>query len=481
MTANNPSFLLWTLLLWVLVISLAPTGPSHLTLTGRGTVERPGRLDSENVTAMLGQDPVYPNETPATARRISLGAGGAPTGDILVLTVQPSNITLGPSFSEGRSFNLTVGLEELECTRNLTRFDFYVAFNSSMIEATRVYQGSFEDARWNKHGTFLESHMENTSPNQSHLFVRGSLLSNCEGQWEIYPNGSIILAVVEFKALKQSSYLTYTSEIKIQGLCLLDSNCTPIHCTASQTVLYTMLPLELQGSHIDLYMKHPPLGGQGYNQSADLVTPKTEITIAAQTTYNAWPVQYRRVTFEVRDNHGVLWAILQDDTDDEGHAYVCFRMPWPCEEAEDLLGKWTIIASANIGGVVVRDFLFYDYDYLVATNMLSTDKHTCATCDWIELKTDYNTKAMNERTVVLSTIVSDELGVPVGMFLIELTVGRSPPCAYRNYTTAVQVHIGSFAHAGLATVHVVFMDALPSEGGEAVSKETTTTFYIQPS
>ncbi|MCK4482665.1 hypothetical protein KAU55_05525, partial [Candidatus Bathyarchaeota archaeon] len=72
------------------------------------------------------------------------------------------------------------------------------------------------------------------------------------------------------------------------------------------------------------------------------------------------------------------------------------------------------------------------------------------------------------------------LGVPIGVVLVELRVGGAEFCTYMNYTTTVTLHVDKFAYAGVATVHASFLNALPSEGGEAVAQEVNAYFWILP-
>ena len=294
------------------------------------------------------------------------------------------------------------------------------------------------------------------------------------------------LAIIRFKAIKQSWTQDFSAHFDIYPLFPptyaidKDFNDIPIAEDLIVNGTYTVKAIEATGRRIDVWMFNPPFGGQGLGQPADLVTPQTEITLTAKVTYNWWPVQYKKVTFEIRDNHGNLWAVLQDDTDDTGHAYVTFRMPWPCEGAEDLLGKWTVIASVTLADVVITDTMEFDYDYLIHIWKVTTDKSEYAHCETVKIKVEYGTKAMRKETVVLAVTVKDELGVPIGVVLTTLTVGGATYCTYKNSTITVSIHIPKWAYAGLATVHASFLSKLPSQGGEAVAQEVTKTFYILP-
>lgn len=231
---------------------------------------------------------------------------------------------------------------------------------------------------------------------------------------------------------------------------------------------------------IDVWMTDPPSGGQGTHEPADLVLPQTEISLAALVTYDERPAQYKNVTFEIRYENGRLWKEIEDVSDEYGYAYATFRMPWPRIGVEDVIGIWNITVSVTLADVVTTDWVVFDYGYLVRIVNVTTDEAEYAHCEDVEVTVKYETSAVREEDVVLAVTMTDELGVPIAVSLVELTVGGAEFFQYKSYTTRIELHVDKFACAGLAAAHLTFLSALPQEGGVAVARESTATFYILP-
>jgi hypothetical protein len=298
-----------------------------------------------------------------------------------------------------------------------------------------------------------------------------------------------VIAKIIFRPIAQSWTTDYTTTLEIYPLFpptnyIIDKdfNEVPVDESKIKNCDYTIEAIAAVGRRIDLWMVNPPNtpNGQGLHQYADLVVPQTEITLTAKVTYNWWPVQYKKVTFEVRDNHGALWAVLQGDTDDEGHAYATYRMPWPCQGAEGYLGKWNVTVSVTLADVVITDWMTYDYDYLIRIVSVAVDKPEYVHGDTVSVTVTYKTKLMSTKYVVMAVTITDELGVPFGVALLTLKVGGAAYCTYKTAKATVEIPIPKWAYAGLATVHVSFLSALPTQGGEAVAQELDETFYILP-
>jgi hypothetical protein len=406
------------------------------------------------------------------------------------------SVTLGPELvicdQFGIEFDVNVYIKNLHFAWQMVGFNLRVSYDPSLLNVVDVTEGPFmQDPTWNWYGTYpIVLYPEPPNPwcPETHLILADLILPNAVGEWDQpSPEGDGIVFTIRFEPLKQSWTDTYTVNLDIYpmfppGAYMVDEagNDIPVDEVANVDGVVTILPIDPVGRRIDVWFVSPDIGGGGVGQYAGLVLPQSEVCLTAKVTYNWWHVQYKKVTFEVRDNTGTLWAILQDDTDDEGHAYACFRMPWPCEGAEDLLGKWTVTVSVTLADVVISDTVEYDYDYLIRIWKVTTDKPEYVHCEWVQITVEYGTKSMLERDVVLAVTVTDELGVPIGVVLVEMTVGGADYCTYKNYTTTVEIHVIKWAYAGLACAHASFMNALPSQGGEAVAQEVSTCFWILP-
>ena len=407
-----------------------------------------------------------------------------------------ASVTLGPELVVGdqytKEFDITIDIRDLHFKWKMVGFNIRLCYDPEILEVVSVTEGPFmQDPTWNWYGTYqIVYYPEPPTPwcPHIHLLLADMILPNpSTGEWDQpEPIGDGNVFIIRFKPLVQSWTDTYVVNFTVYpafpGEYMADeySDSIPVNEYRIVNGSCTILPIDPIGRRIDIWFLNPPNGGQGIHEPAGLVLPQTEINLTAKVTYNWSPVQYKKVTFEVHDNNGDLWAILQNDTDEDGHAYVTFRMPWPCEGADSLLGKWNVTVSVTLADVVVTDWVIYDYDYLIHIWEVTTDKSEYRHCEYVEITVEFGTKAMREEGVTLAVTVTDELGVPIGIVLVELTVGGAKFCTYKNYTVTVTMYIDKFACAGLATVYVSFLSALPSEGGEAVAQEVTATFYILP-
>jgi hypothetical protein len=101
-------------------------------------------------------------------------------------------------------------------------------------------------------------------------------------------------------------------------------------------------------------------------------------------------------------------------------------------------------------------------------------------CETITIEIEYGTHAQQTYPAVFTIVIHDELNVPIGSVMVEMTVGGAEFCQYNNGCFSVQIHVEKFAFAGTATIHANCLSALPSEGGSAWCPEETATIIIYP-
>jgi hypothetical protein len=123
----------------------------------------------------------------------------------------------------------------------------------------------------------------------------------------------------------------------------------------------------------------------------------------------------------------------------------------------------------------------FHYDYLVRIWSVSTNKLEYAHLETVGITVQYGTHAQQNYFVSLTAVIQDNLGVPVGIAYIGKTIGGSVFSVYKNYSSTVSIMIPYWAYAGLAVVHVNFLDRLPGYGdATAVTPEATKDIYILP-
>lgn len=240
------------------------------------------------------------------------------------------------------------------------------------------------------------------------------------------------------------------------------------------------------GRAIDLFTQYPaPYGGQGFNKPSDMFTPQQQVELFALVTYNLWPVQQKDVAFQIFDPQGNLVTIICGRTNASGIAHVSFRIPWPCENPERLFGVWKVIATVEIAEVVVSDTLEFHFDYLVRWIKVTTDKDAYAHGETITVTVEYQSYAVQERSVLIAVVAHDELNVPFDSDFLKTTVGTNDMttwCTYKKYVATFTLEIPKWAAAGKATIYVNALTNWPFNGGAQVTPTytPTPTIIIKP-
>jgi hypothetical protein len=253
----------------------------------------------------------------------------------------------------------------------------------------------------------------------------------------------------------------------------------------------------IMGRQIDLYVgsecsPYPyPYGGQGPNATADMFLPQKLVCMWANVTYNMWPVQAKDVAFEIIDPTGETLTVVVATTDEDGVAHASFRIPWPCDpELRDLYlcGTFTIIASVDIACEVVKDWLWFHFDYLVRWDNPETleteviiEPGEIGHCGTVAVTVRFWSKALLPYDVLITCDLKDELQVPIGFAMGWVTIGDRPMsewCTYDEYEITFYIHIPKWAFAGVATAHINALSTLPSLCGFAYCPELLATFTI---
>jgi hypothetical protein len=241
------------------------------------------------------------------------------------------------------------------------------------------------------------------------------------------------------------------------------------------------------GGFIDLYVCYPdPYGGQGWGKNASMIWPQKEFCFKANVTYAGWPEQYKDVALQLIDPTGTTWGIWSGRTDVNGFVEICVRMPWPCPENDtmpwDYFGIWCAIATVDVACIVFNDTLCFKYDYLVHIWDAEADKESYKHCEDITVTITYGTYAMMYYNITFAITACDASGVPFGFAYEEVTIGKGEYawCMYENGTLVLTVHVEKFARPPFATIYVVALNGLPSEGGSAETPVFEIVVEIEP-
>jgi len=417
------------------------------------------------------------------------------------LEIEPSSVTLGPEFAEGKEFEVKVKIYNLHFAWYMIAYQFVLHYDQSLLECVEIEEGPFLTNRlWNLYGTYF---MPYSDPEPYDITVGGMLIPNPDtNEWDQtafpdtinHPTIDNTLAIIRFRAIKQVAHYDLTDILYLDEfdnyLLSKDGNWIPVDKAKFVNCTYTMLAwpavIDLHGGANNggygATIFPSPFGGQGPDNPMDLVIPQSEVYLFVNLTYKGWPLQNKEVSFEIIDNHGHTWGKFVDLTDSNGVASISFRMPWVCDDPERYLGVWTVVATARVGDKVVTDTMTFHYDYMVHIWKVVTDKYEYAHEEYIKVTVDYGTHAQQYYPALFTVTVTDELGVPIGIDArTSFQVGGAPYCEYKNGTFTVSIFIPKFAFAGYAYIHVCCFDKEPAEGGFAWCPEyEPVEIYILP-
>jgi len=393
------------------------------------------------------------------------------------LSVVPATKTIpaGPPIvgTADAFFTVDIWINNVDANWWLIASEFKLAYNDTLINFTSIAVAPWLDA-------FGDIYM--VPPIKGHrgdglayIHTAVVLLPHdyppSEWWWPI--SGSGALVTITFEVIHQEA-LPWSDQtpLDLYDIKFSDINAEPVPQNPAQDGL-VKIEGYIVGRMIDLYVcNYPaPYGGQGPNKPSDMFWPQKEVCLCANVTYNLWPVQNKVVSFEVHDPQGNLVTILTAVSDKNGVACTSYRIPWPCENPEDLFGIWTITATVDIACTVVNDTLSFHFDYLVRWVNVTTDKTAYAHGEYIKVTVDYESYAIQHYNVTLTTVIHDELNYPFDSDYLQVTIGDLDVekwCQYTQYSNNFTLFIPKWAAAGIAKIYVNAFTDWPWAGGYAL-------------
>jgi len=405
-------------------------------------------------------------------------------------------VVLGPDPSIGEEFDIDVSFTELDQAWYAVGFQIRLKYDPTLLAKVSVTEGEFlTDPTWNLHGYWFYSSVQTPTPSipHHHLLVAGLILPNASGVYTqtVFPHTSVLrMFTVRFRAIKQIKSCEPGNLSCVLGIFpmwpptpdqwVLDRTGKYVGATTVNGT-YTILNDITLGRIIDVYTQWPaPYGGQGWNRTSDMFWPQKEVILCANVTYNCWPVQQKLVTFVVWDPQMKVWTVLQAVTDENGVACVSFRIPWPCDDPESLFGVWRVRADVDIACIVVEDWVYFHFDYLINIISVETDKYQYKHCEFVDVTVTFTSHAQQQRHIAIWVTIHDELNVPVATQELVFWVGSAQWCTPKEYTKEFRLHIEKFVFAGYATVHVVSRFELLPGVWTAAGPEDTAIIFVLP-
>jgi hypothetical protein len=397
----------------------------------------------------------------------------APPTALPYYSVSPATYT---AHNVGEIFNINILVNNLVPGWEAVGFQFMLSWNSTILQLLDITNGTWLPpfgAYPNQGFLFM------TDPYADHATVGAVVMPDVNGTWHApFPNtkpGGIetpgVLAVFTFNATLQGLFpITESSSLNITGTSFANWLGQSINQGTNINGYYSIIPKVL-GRSIDVYVCNYPDGynGAGPNQPSDMFWPQKEVCLCANVTYNEWPEQQKDVAFQIIDPHGTIWGVIYARTNQYGTASTCFRLPWPCDNPEYYIGKWTVVGTVDVACTIVNDTLEFKYDYLVRIWKVTADKTDWNHNETVCITVEYGSQAQMPRPEILAVTAKDEVGVPFFYIGKNVTIGGAKFCEWANFTDEICIYVPKWARAGVAEIDVAFLNNYPFFGGTVES------------
>jgi hypothetical protein len=205
--------------------------------------------------------------------------------------------------------------------------------------------------------------------------------------------------------------------------------------------------------------------GVGLNSTdVDPFQPQENITLCALVTWKGSPRQNKLVSFYIEGPGGEIIVKRTAYTNEDGIACIDFRMPWTCNMTYNelyIMGTWYVevsVALPEVGGEedCFLDWLTFDVCWIVQVTdikagYISTrggphvvNLDAFKECWDIAIALEVCSCAMEDRLALLSAVVYDDVGMPIGE--IQYQVNVTPGCQWVDVFGTI--HIPKWAYPG---------------------------------
>ena len=234
---------------------------------------------------------------------------------------------------------------------------------------------------------------------------------------------------------------------------------------------------------IDVFTQKIPFNGKGINQSSDAFEPQELVILYALVTYNEAPIANKLVAFQANNPANAFQNITVvgvSSTNQSGIAQFSFRIPWPSENAEQIIfGEWSAIATVDIAEQVVVDTLTFQVGWIIKITKITT----------LNAKFEPQTRFLRGDIIVFDLTVENIALIPKSAtIIIDAQDANSYPIIYVEMDNLVfqpgeshvraSSQIPTTAAIGDATVSAAAFTALPKIGGVLYSPAALSIFEI---
>jgi hypothetical protein len=256
------------------------------------------------------------------------------------LLVTPSVCVANAS---GEVFAINISVLNVQ---NLRAFEFKLGYNVTLLDAVKVVQGPFFPSPPNASVERLE-----INRTAGFVWMRVSLPGS-----EPTISGSGSLATITFNVI----FAPAPSERACCALRLYDtllyneSMATIAHDSADGLYFFRSIQDDpsTEGGLLDVSTQK---GGIGQGVPGGTFTQGEMVELNVNLTYNGAPVAYKLVSFQVFNPENETTLGRVGFTNNEGLATINFTIP----SIPGSLGTWTVVATADVSGETVWDFLTF--------------------------------------------------------------------------------------------------------------------------
>lgn len=234
---------------------------------------------------------------------------------------------------------------------------------------------------------------------------------------------------------------------------------------------------------IDLFTQKMPFNGKGMNQSSDAFQPQELVMLYALVTYDEYPMANMLVAFHVNNFPNALRRITLvgvSSTNQSGIAQFSFRIPWPLENAEQIIfGEWFAIATVQIAEEVAVDTLTFQVGWIIEITNIKTLNAS------FEPQTNYQREEtiffnLTIRNIALTpklaTIIIDAQDI-IRYPIMNLEIDNMVFLSGEN-KLCISSQIPAIASIGEALVVATAYTASPTTGGTPYSPAAISKFEI---
>ena len=243
--------------------------------------------------------------------------------------------------------------------------------------------------------------------------------------------------------------------------------------TAEVTHTITVLPPAM-GAQIDLYCQRVPYDGTGPNVEADAFAPQELVILYAKVTYNGDPVANKLVAFQVNmsNNEALIYRVAM--TNGTGIAETEFRIP---SNPPGLpVSDWMAWATVDVAETTVADTMPFKVGWLVYIVSVIPEFLSYKKGETAHFDLEINNIAKTTKNPLITVVVYDALGVPIGM--VEIPAWNIPGESTKFLGVDIDIPMSAFISPPSGSVYANAFTDLPQNNGVPYCPEASSTFLI---